>query len=152
MRAMLAIGQMYGGARVRVRRYASAGAGVERTRRTRPLGRVTCKEWGPASSLPTPTACCPRRGSFTSRLYRSMHGVAQRPVSSGSLGRLGPDRKPEPCESGAAGPFLRIERRWSRCGHSARIASRITAPGHERIATGYPEAELAAEDPAEQHE
>ena len=104
MQAMLAIGQMYGGARVRVRRYASAGAGVERTRRTRPLGRVTCKEWGPASSLPTPTACCPRRGSFTSRLYRSMHGVAQRPVSSGSIGRLGPDRKPEPWESGAAGP------------------------------------------------
>ena len=147
MRAMLAIGQMYGGARVRVRRYASAGAGVERTRRTRPLGRVTCKEWGPASSLPTPTACCPRRGSFTSRLYRSMHGVAQRPVSSGSIGRLGPDRKPEPWESGAAGPFLRIERRRarSRCGRSPSIASRITAPGHAQIVTGYPEAERAGE-------
>jgi hypothetical protein len=78
---------------------------------------------------------------------RSMHAVAQRPVKSGSIGRLGPDRKPEPWQSGAAGPFLRIERRraWSRCGRSARIASRITAPGRERIATGYRGAERAVE-------
>jgi hypothetical protein len=48
-----------------------------------------------------------------------------------------PDRKPEPWESGAAGPFLWIEGSPSRFGQSERIASGFTAAGHEQLVTGF---------------
>ena len=62
-----------------------------------------------------------------------------------------PDRKPEPWESGAAGPFLWIEtphgtvEMWALGGD--RFA--VRAPGHEQIVTGLEEAQRAADALAE---
>jgi hypothetical protein len=63
--------------------------------------------------------------------------------------RAMPDRKPEPRESGAAGPFLWIEgpqvEVWALDEHRFRI----TAPGHEQIVTGFEEAQQTAHALAE---
>jgi hypothetical protein len=58
---------------------------------------------------------------------------------------------PEPWESGAASPFLWIQTPrgnvevWALGEHRFRV----TAPGHERIVTGFYEAERAADALAE---
>jgi hypothetical protein len=58
-----------------------------------------------------------------------------------------PDRKPEPWESGAAAPFLWIETAQGNVEVSAlgEDRSRITAPGHEHLVTGFEEAEQTAD-------
>jgi hypothetical protein len=62
-----------------------------------------------------------------------------------------PEREPEPRESGAAAPFLSIEKPrgvvevWAL----GEDRFRITAPGHEQIVSGYDEAERAADALAE---
>jgi hypothetical protein len=64
------------------------------------------------------------------------------------------DRRPEPWESGASGPFLWIETPrgnvevWALGGDRFRI----TAPGQEQLVTGFQEAERAADALAEQLE
>jgi hypothetical protein len=62
-----------------------------------------------------------------------------------------PDRKPEPWESGASGPFLWIETARGNVEVWAlgEDRFRITAPGHEQIVVGYPEAERVADAVAE---
>jgi hypothetical protein len=50
-----------------------------------------------------------------------------------------PDRKPEPWQSGAAGPFLWIE---GSAVEEDRFA--VRAPGHEQLVTGLEEAQQAA--------
>ena len=62
-----------------------------------------------------------------------------------------PNRKPEPWESGAAAPFLRIETAQGNVEMWAlgEDRFRITAPGHEQLVTGYDEAERAADALAE---
>jgi hypothetical protein len=61
------------------------------------------------------------------------------------------DRKPEPCESGAAAPFLTIEKPrgvvevWAL----GEDRFKITAPGHEQLVTGFDEAERTADALAE---
>jgi hypothetical protein len=54
------------------------------------------------------------------------------------------DRKPEPWQSGAAGPFLWIEGSPVEVYALGEGRFRITVPGHEKPVTGYPEAERAA--------
>jgi len=61
-----------------------------------------------------------------------------------------PDRKPEPWESGAAGPFLWIEGSQVEVWALGEDRFRITAPGHERIVVGFEETERAADALAEQ--
>jgi hypothetical protein len=62
-----------------------------------------------------------------------------------------PEREPEPWESGAPGPFLWIEKPrgvvevWAL----GEDRFRITAPGSERLVTGFEEAEQAADALAE---
>jgi hypothetical protein len=58
-----------------------------------------------------------------------------------------PDRKPEPWESGAPGPFLTIEkpRRVVQVWALGEDRFRITAPGSEQLVTGFEEAEQAAD-------
>jgi hypothetical protein len=58
-----------------------------------------------------------------------------------------PDRKPEPWESGAAAPFLRIETAQGNVEVWAlgEDRFRITSPGHEQIVTGFEEAERTAD-------
>jgi hypothetical protein len=62
-----------------------------------------------------------------------------------------PDRTPEPWESGAAAPFLWIEtaRGVVEIWALGEDRFRVTAPGHEQIVVGFPEAERAAEALAE---
>jgi hypothetical protein len=65
-----------------------------------------------------------------------------------------PDPKPEPWQSGAVAPFLRIEKArvnvemWAL----GEDQFRITAPGHEQIVTGFDKAERAADALAQQLE
>jgi hypothetical protein len=65
-----------------------------------------------------------------------------------------PDRKPEPWESGAASPFLRIETGKGEVEVWALGEDRfwINAPGHEQIVTGHPEPERVADALAERPE
>jgi hypothetical protein len=62
-----------------------------------------------------------------------------------------PDRKPEPWQSGAAAPFMSIEKPrgvvevWAL----GEDRFRITAPGHEQLVTGHEEAERPADALAE---
>jgi hypothetical protein len=62
-----------------------------------------------------------------------------------------PDRKPEPWESGAAAPFLTIEKPHGAVEVWAlgEDRFRITAPGQEQVVAGSPEAERAADALAE---
>ena len=63
-----------------------------------------------------------------------------------------PDREPEPCESGAASPFLWIEtpRGNVEVWALGEDRFRITAPGgQEQIVTGFEGAERAADALAE---
>ena len=61
------------------------------------------------------------------------------------------ERKPEPWESGAAAPFLRIETAQGNVELWAlgEDRFRITAAGHEQILTGFEEAQPAADALAE---
>jgi hypothetical protein len=63
-----------------------------------------------------------------------------------------PDREPEPCESGAASPFLWIEtpRGNVEVWALGEDRFRVTAPGHEQLVTGFDEAERMADELAEQ--
>jgi hypothetical protein len=63
-----------------------------------------------------------------------------------------PDRKPEPWDSGAAGPFRWIEGSPVEVCALGEDRFRIKAPGHEHIVTGYDEAERAADALAERLE
>jgi hypothetical protein len=56
-----------------------------------------------------------------------------------------PDRKPEPWQSGATGPFLWIEGSPVEVWALGEDRFRITAPGHEQLVTGYDEAERTAD-------
>jgi hypothetical protein len=56
-----------------------------------------------------------------------------------------PERKPQPWESGAAGPFLWIEGSPVEVWALGEDRFRITAPGHEQLVTGFGEAERAAD-------
>jgi hypothetical protein len=62
-----------------------------------------------------------------------------------------PDRKPEPWENGAAAPFLWIETARGKVEVWAlgEDRFRVTAPEHEQIASGFEEAERAADALAE---
>jgi hypothetical protein len=63
-----------------------------------------------------------------------------------------PDRKPEPWESGAAGPFLWIEGSPVEVWALGDDRFAVRAPGHEQIVTGYYEAERTADALAERLE
>jgi hypothetical protein len=55
-----------------------------------------------------------------------------------------PDRKPEPWQGGAAGPFLWIEGSAVEVWALSEDRFAVRAPGHEQLVTGYDEAERAA--------
>jgi hypothetical protein len=56
------------------------------------------------------------------------------------------DRKPEPWETNAAGPFLTLERAQGTVEVWALGADRfsVRAPGHEQVITGYAAAQESA--------
>jgi hypothetical protein len=58
-----------------------------------------------------------------------------------------PDRKPEPWESGAPGPFVWIETPQGNVEVWALGEDRfvVSAPGHEQLVTGLEEAQQAAD-------
>jgi hypothetical protein len=56
-----------------------------------------------------------------------------------------PDREPEPWESGAAAPFLWIEGSPVEVWALGEDRFKVTAPGHEQLVVGYPEAERTAD-------
>ena len=60
-----------------------------------------------------------------------------------------PDRKPEPWESGAAGPFLWIEGSPVEVFALGDDRFAVRAPGHEQHVTSFEEAQQAADALAE---
>ena len=56
-----------------------------------------------------------------------------------------PDRKPEPLESGAGGPFLWIEGSPVEVWALGEDRFAVRAPGHEQIVISFEEAEKAAD-------
>jgi len=61
-----------------------------------------------------------------------------------------PDRKPEPWESGAAGPFLWIEGSSVEVWALGEGRFAVRAPGREQLVTGFDEAQRAADELAQQ--